>query len=288
MILENELIEISSHTRSKNYYLDKGYKEIDKRFLVKPSDLPRYSGVQEKRICDVCGKEFVRRHEHHVTTNERFGKDVCGECVHKLPEFQKEIRRRIKETNKKKYGEEVPVRNQKVKEKMINTWNKKYGGHPMNNPLIKDIFLTTVNEKYGGNSPLCSPDVYEKAQKTLKEKGDIPTSSQQLELFETLKLLYPNSVCELNYSLSRVNLDIFLKINNVCIDIEYDGKYWHSGKEREQYDRRRDEFVKSQGYKILRIKSKHKIPTVKELTSIIEKMIKEDKKYYEIILSDWK
>ena len=58
-------------------------------------------------------------------------------------------------------------------------------------------------------------------------------------------------------------------------------------KEREQYDRRRDEFVKSQGYKILRIKSKHKIPTVKELTSTIEKMVKEDKKYYEITLSDW-
>ena len=44
------------------------------------------------------------------------------------------------------------------------------------------------------------------------------------------------------------------------IDFEYDGSFWHDNKQKIQ-DRRRDEFLKKQGYKILRIESDRGIPT---------------------------
>jgi len=56
---------------------------------------------------------------------------------------------------------------------------------------------------------------------------------------------------KLNYPLSNVSLDIALFIDDIKIDIEYDGWYWHKD---QQKDRRRDEFLKSQGWKILELK----------------------------------
>ena len=54
------------------------------------------------------------------------------------------------------------------------------------------------------------------------------------------------------------------------MDIEYDGEYWHQDA---QQDRRRDEFVKSQGYKILRIRGRYDIPNREQLIQHIEKLV---------------
>lgn len=79
-----------------------------------------------------------------------------------------------------------------------------------------------------------------------------------------LKKEYGN--CELNKQCGSNILDCVVIIGNIKIDVEYDGSYWHQD---EQKDRRRDEVVKSYGYKILRIRGGHKLPTLSQLQEAI-------------------
>ena len=106
----------------------------------------------------------------------------------------------------------------------------------------------------------------------------------ELKVFEMLKEKYSDKVVELNYIFSRSILDCALFINNIKIDIEYDGWYWHNPKD----DRRKDEYLKSKGWKVLRIRSGHKIPTIEQLEIAIKKLTTTDKVFTTITLDDWK
>lgn len=280
-MVKNDLIKIRSQSRCKQRYIELGYIENNGYFYVKPDDLPEHSGVQETRICDFCGEEFTRRHEHHVTTFKRFGKDICGQCVENNEQVQKAILDKRVSTTKKRYGGmgfASPVIAQKIKE--IN--NEKYGGHPMQNAQVKGKFLTTMQERYGGNSPQCDPIVRQKTTNSLYQNGSAPISSQQNEIFLQITKLFPQAnKCELNYPCSSLALDIMLEIDGVKLDIEYDGEYWHQD---EQRDRRRDEVVKSLGFKILRIKSKRNIPTSEQLIEKITTLLTTDKSFLELKL----
>lgn len=118
---------------------------------------------------------------------------------------------------------------------------------------------------------------------TMYKNGTVPTSTQQTDVYNIIKKRYSN--VELNYPFNKFSLDIFLLYNNIKIDIEYDGWYWHQDSQR---DRRRDEYLKSQGFKIFRIRSGKKLPTEEQLFETIDKLINTDRKYTEIKLDDWK
>ena len=53
----------------------------------------------------------------------------------------------------------------------------------------------------------------------------------------------------------KCSLDCVVCVEGFYIDVEYDGAYWHQDKQK---DRRRDNFVKTQGYKIFRIRGDKK------------------------------
>ncbi|RNB52675.1 DUF559 domain-containing protein [Brevibacillus gelatini] len=78
---------------------------------------------------------------------------------------------------------------------------------------------------------------------------------------------------------------VALFIDNVKIDIEYDGYYFH--KDTALKDRRRDEFLKQDGWKILRIKGRRNVPTFDELRVAINKLLNSDRTYTELVLDDW-
>ena len=87
----------------------------------------------------------------------------------------------------------------------------------------------------------------------------------------------------INYPVSSLALDIMVKVDDVMIDIEYDGTYWHRNPSR---DRKRDEVVKSFGYKILRIESRRGVPTMEELTKAIDYLVKGNHSFNKIIIND--
>lgn len=58
-------------------------------------------------------------------------------------------------------------------------------------------------------------------------------------------------------------------------------KYWHQDYQK---DRRRDEFVKSQGYKVLRIRANKSLPTNEQIINAIDYLVKDNHSYTSIEL----
>ena len=118
---------------------------------------------------------------------------------------------------------------------------------------------------------------------TLANNGNVPTSSQQLELYNIIKRRYPSA--ELNYPFSTCSLDVFIEIDDTKIDCEYDSWYFHKD---QQHDIKRDKFLQSYGFKTLRVRSGHLLPTEQELFDAIDYLVNTEHRFKEIILSDWK
>lgn len=139
----------------------------------------------------------------------------------------------------------------------------------------------TCEKKYGVSNPMQVKLIREKQNQIMCDNGTVPTSQQQLKIFNMLAEYYGDNKCALNEPLSDLSLDCVVNVNGCKIDIEYDGAYWHQD---QQKDRRRDEFVKSNGYKVLRIKSDRMIPTIEEINQKIDILLQTNKKYQEIVL----
>jgi len=194
-----------------------------------------------------------------------------------------ECKEKTKQTNLERFGCEYPAQNEKILEKLKQTNLERYGVeyYTQANDFKEKVKQTSLN-KYGTEHYNQNLEVISKRIQTLYNNGNCQTSSQQLEIYSQLK--DNNYTVELNYPVSRCLLDIALFINNIKIDIEYDGYHWHDPKK----DRKRDEFLKSQGWKILRIKSGHKIPSLEQVQEGIFKLVNTDRTFTQIILDDWK
>lgn len=83
---------------------------------------------------------------------------------------------------------------------------------------------------------------------------------------------FPENQVELNYVIDNYFLDIC--ILDFKLNIEYDGNYWHSF--TEEKDRKRDDFLLSYGYNIIRIKSDRKIPEESYIINYIKTILQND------------
>lgn len=206
------------------------------------------------------------------TNMDKYGYEYAGQ----VPQFQD----KQKQTCIEKYGVDSTLKSPIIRQRIRKTCEEKYNAPtPFESDIIQNNIKRTCIEKYGAESPLLSSEIQEKCRQTLYENGHCPTSSQQIQVYNILLSLYNN--CELNYPVSRCSLDCLVNINDCKIDVEYDGQYWHKDAQK---DRRRDEFIKSQGYKILRIKGNRQVPTEKQLQEAIDYLVKGNHSYTEIIL----
>lgn len=196
-----------------------------------------------------------------------------------------EIKEKVKKTNMDRYGFPVALKSPEILLKTRETNLKKYGVEWA--ALSSEVIAKrkkTVFERYGVEYITQSKEFMEKSRKTLAENGTVPTSSQQIEIYNMMK--ENNYSVKINHPISSVNLDVAFFIDNFKIDIEYDGWYWHKNKQVE--DRKRDEFLKSQGWKVLRIKSYREIPRIEQILESIEKLITTTRTYTEIVMDDIK
>lgn len=231
-----------------------------------------------------------------------------------------EYKQKTKKTNMERYGVEHPVQNEKVFEKIKNTtkniygeeyifqtdhfknkaishnlkkYNKKYysqtnsfkkkASETWSNKtedeiaIISDKRKQTMIERYGVPYAFQSKEIMTKVMNTMYKNGTVPTSQAQMQTYKTLKELQYN--VELNYPYSRCSLDIALFYENIKIDVEYDGSYWHQDSQR---DRRRDEFMKSEGWKVLRVKGRRNPPTSEQLVDAVNELISTDRQFKQI------
>ena len=296
MLKENQTTEMRWHPQNKQYYTDRGYVFTKMRdvFLVNVKDLPHGSHAKVVVVCDYCGKETIRTYKDYCNHHDDKMGDCCCQCKAvkakitnlenlgvEFPMQSKEVQNKSQQTCLKHYGVKHALQSQEIKEKAINTILKKYGVENIakSQKCINKIKQTNL-KRYGVEFACCNEEVRNKMRESLYKNGSCKTSAQQRKVCDMLLEIYGN--CELNYPVSNCSLDCLIIVNDLKINIEYDGWYWH--KDKQERDRRRDEFLKSQGYKILRIKASRMIPTKEQLKNAIDYLVKGNHSYTEIIL----
>lgn len=255
--------------------------------------------VREKYGCDYYFQTDDFKHKTRETLLNKYGVEN--------PAQSDIVKKKIADTNIKKYGHICPLNNSDIQEKSKLTILEHYGVTSVSQAeeikekkrlksiekygveyvsqceAIKEKIKKTMLERYGYEYVLQVPELKEKMFKTMSTNNSVPTSKQQISLYNILLKKYNN--VEMNYPFSKCCLDIFISVNDIKIDVEYDGWYWHQD---EQKDIKRDKFLQQNGFKVLRIRSGRKLPTEEQLFEAIDKLINTDKKFTEIILDDWK
>jgi len=249
-------------------------------------------GVDNYMKTDECKEKIIKTNFEKYKTKSPMQNDSVKEKTKRTnmlkygvnnPFESEQVKIKIKRYYQDKYGVDNYVQTQEYKDKYKETLFQNYGVyHPMHSEEIRNKIKKTNMERYGVEWSLQNKEIREKITNSFYKNGTCKTSSQQLKIFNHLK--DNNYNVELNYPVSRCNLDIALFINNIKINIEYDCWYWHDPKK----DRKRDEFLKSQGWKIFRIKSGHKIPSLEQIIEGIFKLVNTDRTFTQIVLDDWK
>lgn len=307
--------EKAKNTLMNNYGVDNPFQAEDIKEKIKQSNIEKY-GVENYASTEECREKMkatslIRHGAEYYTQTDEYKERVKITNLEKYgcenPSQNNEIKQKIIQSNIEKYGVPYSQQNKEVREKTEKTNLKRYGVKaPAQNPLVQEKIKQTFLQNYGCESALKVPEVQEKIRATFMERygveyagqipeaiekrnrtllkdGKVPTSQQQIAVYNMLKENSYN--VELNYPVSKLLLDVALFVDNVKIDIEYDGYYFH--KDTAIKDRRRDEFLKQDGWKILRIKGRRNIPTFEKLQSAINKLLTSDRTYTELVLDDW-
>lgn len=237
---------------------------------IKVINLNKYGEEHPMKVKDIYNKL--------INTNlKKYGMEYYSQT--------EECKERIKNTCLDKYGKENYMQTEEFREKSKKYNQDNYGVEYYSmTDEFREKFKETSLLNWGVEHPLQNKEIQRKVRNTLYKNGTTPTSSQQLEIYNQLK--DNNYNVELNYPVSNCSLDIALFINDIKIDIEYDCWYWHKNKQK---DIRRDKYLESQGWKVFRIKSAYKIPSLEQLIEQIKKLLDNKNRYYtHIILDDWK
>lgn len=274
-MLLTEFVELSLNVSDVHWYEEMGYniprywskkhkKMLIKRgtkIVVKATDLTNGSHVGVDVACDYCGavkrvgyKDYLKNHD-----------DKLGDCCVKCRPIK------YRQTMLERYGVENSSEIPDITDKIKATNREKYGyDWRMQSPEIQAKSRKTMLDKYGVEHALQVPEFSDKAMHTRCENGKNPTSKPQLALFHLLLDMYKN--CELEKPCGNCSLDCVLNIDGNLIDVEYDGWFYHQDKMR---DMRRDNFVKTQGYKILRVKAnkRDEIPNREQIEEQVQKLL---------------
>lgn len=285
--------EYCAYITQSNNIIDKDCCKSCNYLKIQESNLKKYNVINVFQLESVKEKNkqiFLDNYgvDHYSKTKEYKEKIIKTSMerwgVPSVLQLEEVINKR-KQTNLDKYGVDCVLKSADIQEKRKRTLIAKYGvEHYSQTDEFKEKYKLTSLNRFGSTNIFLTVDFRKKRVDTLYKNGNVPTSSQQLKVYEML--LQQNYNVKLNYPLSRINLDIALFINeDIKIDLEYDGWYWHQDPHR---DRKRDEFTKSKGWKVLRIRSGNKIPSLEQLQESITKLITTDQKFTAITLEDWK
>ena len=201
------------------------------------------------------------------------GKHPSIETRKKMRENHADLRTPFKEIIKfvEDEGYQLLSKEMDYKNQFSYLWFRCPEGHEF--PMRYDAF------KSGQRCPECKSEKQsQRMRKHMKNRGSSyirsfikKISKPQLELFNLVKELYPETILE--YQCLNYFIDIV--IPNLKIAIEYDGSYWHQG--REEYDDKRQKEIENEGWKFLRYRDY--VPSKEELKKDIynyEKRLKDN------------
>jgi len=160
-----------SHFKRRKTLKNLPLEEIDLRLKKKQPHLSVKKFVSVSSPCSV----FVD--EEYGEFSGRFSFVISGKKLHK--ERSKKIRSRVaslastkdarEKTVLEKYGVKNVSNSEIVKKKREETFNVRFGGHPMQSSVIKEKVKNTFSKKYGAH-PFSTEKVREEIKKTMIER----------------------------------------------------------------------------------------------------------------------
>ena len=190
----------------------------------------------------------------------------------------KDIKQKMRKTCMERYGVENVFQSKEIQEKIKLTFEEKYGqGNIAHTPEISEKIKQANLRKYGVEYSCQAPEVIAKMRESLYSNGNVPSSKIEKQMCQLLHDIYGIENCQDNPAVDKLNLDCLVSIEGNLIDFEYDGHYWHEG--NEDKDRRRDYFLRSKGYKIVRIKGNkrdNKLPTKEQIKEAVDYLVKDN------------
>jgi hypothetical protein len=151
--------------------------------------------------------------------------------------------KQYRETMKKKYGEEHPLRLKEFKEKQIQTNLQRYEKeNPAQNSIIKKKMESTLFLRHGVKNAMQCPKIRQKAEQTTLAKYGVKNILQSESVREKLLKESSQGEKDIQAFLHSLNIQTHSKIcqigdkvhqfdlydDQTKIAIEYNGEYWHS------------------------------------------------------------
>lgn len=156
-------VEVRPRGTMIRYYKDRGYDaRYNQLLMVKVEDLPKYSKESIKVLCDMCQENIMLvPYLDYVKVVENTGSYVCKGCS----------REKIRKTNLKRYGVEVPSKSKQVVDKMRKTNLERYGvdSYSKTKEYIEKT-EKTMEQRYGVKHALQSRDFQDAYKNTCIEK----------------------------------------------------------------------------------------------------------------------
>ena len=270
-----------------------------------------FAGIQEnnKSACKKCAKlkrEELFEEKHGVKnpfqlkeTQEKIKQTNLEKYGVENPGQNEEIKERIKQTNLERYGVETLLKNDNFRKEIEKIMIERYGvSNPFMSKEFQDKAKQTNLEKYGVENisllpeivekrkqtslekrgvecPFQDPLVIEKIRKSLSQNNSTPKSKSEIEMCNNLKEIFGEDKIFPEYPFEKITMDCLLVINDIKIDVEYDGWYWH--KDRQEEDKKRNYYLLKKNFRIIRFVCKNKNPSKQQLKEAVDKIINEDK-----------
>lgn len=281
MLDPKQKIIVHWNNANKQHYMALGYTftKIKDSFEVFVSDLPKSSDLAVEVICDYCNQPYSTTFKNYNITSKR-GKDSCSKCRGKkaketmiakygVEHYSQtdECKQRVKQTCQEKYSTDSVSQVEGIKQKKRDTNLEKFGSEWF---VTSEQFKNQCLDNFGVDNPMKNVNVQKKATETLIKNGNVPISKEEQKLVNILVSIYGEDHCIPCYQVGRFTMDCLLIVEDIKIDVEYDGIYWHQS--RHHYDAWRDQKMFANGYKVLRIESKGKMPTFEQIIAAVDKL----------------
>lgn len=265
MFDEEQYVTIKWYSGNKEYYTNLGYEftKFKDTFQVPFKIAKSKSKLEVKVNCEYCGREYATNYATYLVSISR-GKAACEECKGE----------KIRDTLRKKYGADSLGGSKELRERAKKAMKNKYGKeYTMQTKQGQENFEKTMLERYGYKNPVYCPELQAKAKNSMYLNRNTPTSLPERKIIDMLIEMYGEENCIAGFPYDKVNFDCLLTLGDNKIDVEYDGWYWH--KDTQDYDRRRNHWLVSEGFKVLRIKGNKKddLPTIERLKEEVEYLL---------------
>ena len=220
--------------------------------MTTPKRIKKYQEKVIKKQCKRCGTFFYQMRR------------LSGYCEKCILERKKELRPRTKLVcevcNKEFYPIGGHLKQKTCSKKCgykIRRVGGKKGKHYLNNqraevricPICNKRFRATKdqNGKLGGKKirkqRYCSHKCY------MKSREETMPERLMREFLDKQKIKYKQE-----YRISSYWIDFYIPTKNLCIEV--DGDYWHNLEKVKIRDRKKDNYLKSKGYNLMRIREK--------------------------------